>query len=1244
MSGYRVFVEKKPGFTTEAESLRNDLNETLHLAIDDVRVINIYDLFGVTEAELETVTTNVLSEVVTDTVSDSVDVADKPHFAIEFLPGQYDQRADSAMQCLALLCGNDAAVIKSGRLIVLDSADEISAQTLARIKNYLINPVESREKDLTAPLRRDPATEAPPVPVITGFTKLNEEKLDRFRIKHGMAMSLADLQMVQGYFLRTEQRDPTETELKVLDTYWSDHCRHTTFETEITSVTIEPGQFQAALQRTFDEYLAMREQNGRTKPITLMDMATIAAKDQRRRGLLPDLEESDEINACSIFVDVDVDGSTEPWLLMFKNETHNHPTEIEPFGGASTCIGGAIRDPLSGRAYVYQAMRIAGGADITEPIEQTLPGKLPQQVIAKGSAHGNSSYGNQIGLATSFVRELFHEGYKAKHLETGAVVGAVPARNVRRLTPEPGDVILLLGGGTGRDGIGGATGSSKVHTSESVATASSEVQKGNAPMERKIQRLFRDPAATKLIKKCNDFGAGGVCVAIGELAPGLDIDLSAVPTKYQGLSGTELAISESQERMAVLVAPQDVAEFQDLAARENLDAVVVAHVTDTNRLVMRFAGQTIVDLSREFLDTNGARQEIEIIVPSDRVPETRPTYIRPHSFAEQFLDNLAQPNVASRQGMEEMFDASIGAGTVLMPYGGKYQQTETEGSVHKLPVRHGDTDTVSILTFGYNPQLTTASPFHGAAYAVVESVAKVVALGGDWRKIRFSFQEYFQRLDDDPRKWAEPFSALLGAIYAQQGFGLPAIGGKDSMSGTFHELHVPPTLISFAVTTGKASTVISSEFKTPGEWVYLISADPTEDRLPNIPQLIDNYTYIHDAIQDGKINAAFAVKQGGIAEAMAKMSFGNRIGISGEYREDIDYFAPLIGDVVVASTDPIDHPRAKLLGITIAEPEIRIGSDTISIDDALAAWQGTYRHIYPTVADGPGENDDVTISYSGPSLAKPTATAIARPTVYLPVFPGTNCEYDTARAFERHGAQTAIDVFRNRNASDVQASIERMARQIDKSQILMLSGGFSAGDEPDGSGKFIASALQNEQVKEAVEQLLDRGGLILGICNGFQALVKVGLLPYGRFGQVTATSPTLVKNDINRHVSKIVTTRVASTMSPWLAQTKVGDLHQVAISHGEGKFVADQAMLNELIAGGQVATQYVDLAGRASMDVTINPNGSTAAIEGITSPDGRIFGKMGHSERWGDNLYKNVPGNYDQRIFAAGVDWFKNGV
>ena len=1306
MGDYRVFVEKRPEFATEAAALLHDLNETLHLSLQSARVINVYDLFNVSAKELDIAIQQVLSEIVTDQVSAQLPLASASGanhqviIATEYLPGQYDQRADSAMQAISLLGGNSNIVVKSGKVFILEASDQITAKDVELIKSYLINPVESREKDLAAPLTLPPVVQPERVPVFAGFRTLTSSELSQFLTDHGMAMSLADIELIQKYFADQEHRDPTETELRVLDTYWSDHCRHTTFETVITDVAIVPGQFQGALQKAFDEYLTTRARvyGERDKPITLMDLATLAAKDQRQRGLLDDQEISNEINACSIHIDVDIDGVSEPWLLMFKNETHNHPTEIEPYGGASTCIGGAIRDPLSGRSYVYQAMRISGVSDINEPIENTLAGKLPQKAIAKGAAHGNSSYGNQIGLATSFVKEIYHPGYQAKHLEVGAVVGAVPAKDVQRLEPEPGDVILLLGGATGRDGIGGATGSSKVHTEQSVTEASSEVQKGNAPMERKIQRLFRNPDVTHIIKKCNDFGAGGVCVAIGELADGLIIDLDAVPTKYDGLTGTELAISESQERMAVVVAPADVERFQELAKTENLAAVVVAKVTDDNRLTMEWSGgtesgdATIVSLSRDFLATNGADQQASVVLKTDfpmSVPSSAlasvvepvetttrsdhgsvPSWLTAQpsgdTWADKFCNNLRQPNVASRQGMVEMFDSTVGAGTVLMPYGGKYQLTESEGSVHKLPVLHGETDTVSILTYGFDPFQTSWSPFHGAAYAVIESIAKVVALGGDWQGIRFSFQEYFQRLGTDPAVWGEPFAALLGAFTVQQEFELPAIGGKDSMSGSFHGLHVPPTFISFAVQTGKAADISSPEFKAPGEYIYLFAADLGTDQLPDFDQLKRNYTYLHQQTLAGHITAAATVKSGGIAEAIAKMSFGNRIGAQLTALPGVNMFAPLIGAVIVASSMPLDYPEALLLGETIVEPAIILassagqGEQRVAIDDAIAAWQAPYDQTYPRIATAaPNSVNSLTDAQSvgahavanrpesvtgdSGSVTRFQKLLTGKPKVLLPVFPGTNCEYDSARAFEQAGADTQIEVFRNRDAQDVSDSIARLASQIAASQILMLSGGFSAGDEPDGSGKFIAAVLQNHQIRASVEELLSRGGLILGICNGFQALVKVGLLPYGKFGQVTPESPTLVKNDINRHISKIVQTRIANNDSPWLAGTQVGDIHQLVLSHGEGKFVAQPEALAELFANGQVATQYVDPAGQPTMDPQFNPNGSLAAIEGITSPDGRIFGKMGHSERIGPNLHKNVVGNYDQHLFRSGVEYFRGG-
>jgi len=1231
MSQYRVFVEKKMQYATEARSLCQDLNEALHLSLSHVRVINVYDLFQLNEGEFKIAKEYVLSEVVTDIVSDTLDLTEKEYFAVEFLPGQYDQRADSAMQCLTLLTGNEQTVIKSGKVIILEGKADIE-----KVKNYYINPIEMREKDLVAPLRLTEGVKPQPIITYEGFIDYTNKQLAHFLQVQKLAMSLDDIRLIQTYFKRQERRNPTDTELKVLDTYWSDHCRHTTFETIITDVTFKSGRFHDILQRTFLDYCQIRHRiHSKRKDMTLMDMATIVMKEQRKLGLLNDLEVSDEINACSVYIDVDVDGKNEPWLLMFKNETHNHPTEIEPFGGASTCIGGAIRDPLSGRSYVYQAMRISGGANINEPIVNTMAGKLPQRILTKGAAQGYSSYGNQIGLSTSFVREIYHEGYKAKHLEVGAVVGAVKAKSVRREKPVVGDVIILLGGRTGRDGIGGATGSSKAHTQTSIQTASSEVQKGNAPTERKIQRLFRNDEVIGLIKKCNDFGAGGIAVAVGELADGLEIDLDAIPVKYSGLNGTELAISESQERMAVLVDPKDVEAFMAYANSENLEATVVAKVTPHKRLTMTWNQEIIVDLSRDFLSTNGASQSINIVVPTDVKGNPFHSLITGVSFKEKFLNNLTQPNVASQQGMVEMFDSTVGATTVLMPYGGKYQLTETEGSVHKIPVRHGETNTASLLTYGYNPEIMSWSSFHGAAYAVVESIAKIVALGGHWQGIRFSFQEYFQRLEKDPQKWAQPFTALLGAIYVQKGFGLPAIGGKDSMSGTFKDLHVPPTLISFAVQTEKASKIISSEFKKPGHYIYLIKHDPTAYLMPNIKQLKKNFDFIYDMVTLGHIKAAFTIKQGGIAEAIAKMSFGNKIGAN--IKTGYPLFDKELGSIIVESDRPLIFDDAHLLGKTTSEALLVINREVIKIQKCIEAWQGKFSDVYPVTSSTNKTNIPVISCIQ--KQFKSTLIS-GSPQVFLPVFPGTNCEYDTARAFEQAGAKTVMDVFVNQHFQQIEASIKRLVQHINQSQILMLSGGFSAGDEPDGSGKFITSVLMNERVRESIEKFLERDGLILGICNGFQALIKSGLLPYGQFG-TTNIAPTLTKNNLNRHISKIVNTRIASTNSPWLANVKVGDIHHIAISHGEGKFVASDQVLAQLIKNGQVVTQYVDLAGKPTMNELYNPNGSVAAIEGIISPNGRIFGKMGHSERVGAHIFKNVLGCYDQKIFQSGVEYFK---
>ena len=1236
MNQFRIFVEKQGDFATESFALKRELNESLKLDIQSVRLINSYDCFNLSKEELEIAKGHVFSEVVTDEVFDVLDVSGKIYFAIEFLPGQYDQRADSAEQCLTLLTGNEAVKIKSGKVFVFEG---ITFDELSKIKAYLINPIECREKNLDLPLAIDAAIAPKTVEIYEGFITFSAAQLDEFLTEKGMAMTLADLIFIQDYFRDVEKRNPSDTELKVLDTYWSDHCRHTTFETVIKSVAFEEGKFQESLQNAFSTYLNMRKVTHRNqKNMTLMDMATINAREARQFGLLEDLEITDEINACSIYIDVDVDGKKEPWLLMFKNETHNHPTEIEPFGGASTCIGGAIRDPLSGRSYVYQAMRISGGANILEPIESTRTGKLAQKLISKNSARGNSSYGNQIGLATSFVRELYHPGFKAKHLETGAVVAAAPVANVRRDSSDPGDKIILLGGATGRDGIGGATGSSKSHTVHSVETASSEVQKGNAPTERKIQRLFREQKVTTLIKKCNDFGAGGVAVAIGELADGLLIDLDKVPVKYQGLNGSELAISESQERMAVVVAPSDVEAFIHYAEMENLNAVVVAEVTDTNRLVMTWQKTSIVDISRDFLNTNGAKQEIGVQAETEIKgdPFARPA--RNEALKTQFLDHLKQDNVASLQGMIESFDATIGGTTVLMPFGGKYQLTETEGSVHKIPVRHGKTNTASLLTFGYNPDLSAWSPFHGAAYAVVESMAKIVALGGKWQGIRFSFQEYFERLGHDPEKWGKPFAALLGAIQVQHEFGLAAIGGKDSMSGTFEELTVPPTLISFAVQTADARQIISSELKAADHYLYLIKHTPKADFMPDTALLSRNFDFIHHAITSGDIVSSFVIKEGGLAEGLAKMSFGNKIGLSVVCDQ---LFDKNIGSIVVESRSKLDFEQAEFLGMTTAASELEINGEIITIDEAISAWQGKFSAVYPVVSTDDTQKVAKIDVVSTDRNQKSTVFR-GQPQVFIPVFPGTNCEYDSARAFEAAGAKTKISVFRNQSARQIEDSIDEFAKQISASQILMLSGGFSAGDEPDGSGKFITTVLMNEKIRVAVEDLLSRDGLILGICNGFQALIKSGLLPYGKFGQVTKNSPTLVRNNSDRHQSKIVRTRMTGAKSPWLQLTKTGEIQNVAISHGEGKFVATSELLSVLTEKGQVISQYVDQDNVPTMDERYNPNGSVQAIEGIISEDGHILGKMGHSERMGQDIFKNVIGEYDQKIFEAGVNYFLN--
>lgn len=1231
----RIFVEKKENFRVEAEQLRNDLNNNLNLNIQQLRLINLYDIFNINEELFEKAKKSVFSEPVTDDIFDTIDLQDKIYFATEFLPGQFDQRADSAMQCVSLLDPQSNVTIKSAKLIIVDNVTE---PDLKRIKKYCINEVEAREKDLSV-LDASETINIAKIPVFEGFIDYSKEEIADFLQKMSLAMSLEDLLFIQDYFKNEEHRNPTETEIKVLDTYWSDHCRHTTFETELSNITFEPSTFSEQLQNAYNQYLELRNyvHNGR-KPMTLMDMATLCGKSERKLGNLDDMEVSDEINACSVYVDVDVDGKLEKWLLMFKNETHNHPTEIEPFGGASTCVGGAIRDPLSGRSYVYQAMRVTGAGNITESLDQTMEGKLPQRIISKTAAHGYSSYGNQIGLACTHVREIYHDGYKAKRLEIGAVVGAVPADAVRREQPEPGDVVIMFGGRTGRDGIGGATGSSKEHTESSLEICAAEVQKGNAPEERKIQHLFRNPEVTRLVKKSNDFGAGGVSVAIGELADGLDIDLNAVKTKYKGLNGSELAISESQERMSVVVDKNDVDKFFDFCRLENIEATIIAYITDDNRLKIKWNGEYIVNLSRDFINTSGVRQKTNVKV--DSIPDNilEPLAVNGKTMEEKVCNLMSNRNVASQKGMIEMFDSTIGATTVMMPFGGKYQLTESQAGVQKLPVRYGTTDTASILTFGYNPFISEKSPFHGSQFAILESIAKIVATGGDYKKIRFTFQEYFEKLGKDELRWGKPFSALLGAVYLQNAFHLPSIGGKDSMSGTFKDKHVPPTLVSFAIATEKASKLISPEFKKAGNYIYLLKHQLLNPVQINVEQLKKLFDFIYNQIQNGKIISAFTLQFGGIMEALAKMSFGNDLGFNIDTKENLFDYG--YGSFVVETEQPLEYPDAILLG-RVAD-EFVVNGEKLDKTRILAAWRGTFNAIYPEMVPNKFQEkaiDTKAVVNTNQEL-KPQQTT-NEPFVVLPVFPGTNCDYDTARAFEKAGAKTEIFVFRNLNEKEINDSIDELATLIDKAHILALSGGFSSGDEPDGSGKFIANILNNQKIKDAIERLLAKNHLILGICNGFQALIKSGLLPYSQIGSVTESAPTLYRNDINRHLSHITKTVVCSVNSPWLKSFQVGDVHHVAISHGEGKFVVSEAMAQELFANGQVAFRYCDFEGNPTMQMEHNPNGSHYAIEGIVSKCGKILGKMGHSERKGENLYKNIYGNKEQDLFANAVNYFK---
>lgn len=1224
----RIFVQKKEAFRTEGILLCQELKESLGLDEEfSLKRYNIYDIFNADENDIRLLKENVCSEVVTDKVYDDIDLTGKKYLAYEYLPGQYDQRADSAMQCLMLLNNKQSVRIHSGTLLVFEN---VTDDQIGAIEHYLINPVESRVKDLSV-LEDDIDINVEDVPVLTGFNEMDKKALSDYREELGLAMSQEDIEFVQDYFKNTEHRDPTMTEIRVLDTYWSDHCRHTTFETILKNIKFHDGQFNEQLQKAYETYLNMRKELGREeKEQTLMDMATIGGKYLKAKGKLENLEKSDEINACSIEIKVDVDGEDQDWLLMFKNETHNHPTEIEPFGGAATCIGGAIRDPLSGRSYVYQAMRITGAGDITKPVSETMEHKLPQSKISQEAAHGYSSYGNQIGLATTYVEEIYDEGYVAKRLEVGGVVGAAPKANVIREHAEPGDIIVLLGGATGRDGIGGATGSSKEHNESSLEKCSSEVQKGNALIERKLQRLFRNPECTRLIKICNDFGAGGVSVAVGELADGLDIDLDVVPVKYLGLDGTELAISESQERMAVCIEAKDFDHFLQLAHDENLNAVKVADVTDTNRLVMKWRGKTIVDMSRDFLNTNGVRQiqDVDVTESEYNVDPFAPSNTN-------MTEMLQQPNVASQIGLSEMFDASIGKSTVLMPWGGKYQLTQEEGSVQKLPV-HGFTNTCSLMTYGYDPQLSKYSPYLGASYSVVEALARLTALGADYKTARLSNQEYFEHLGKDEKKWGNPFQALLGLIEAQLAFETPAIGGKDSMSGTYNDIHVPPTVITFAVTTAKTDDIVSASFKKAGNYIYLVKHEPGKNHAPNYEQLKSNFDAVHKYMKNGKIISAGTIKFGGLAYTLCRMAFGNKIGAA--IKTDEDLFGFNIGSMIVETTETIQDEHFTMLGMTNNESEITINdNDPIKLHDAIEVWQKRYDKIYPAVTDRKGKAVKTEL-YN--AEVPQSELLIEKPIVVIPIFPGQNCEYDTTQKFERAGAEVHQIVFNNLTVEDIQKSIDTLAAEIRQAQILMLVGGFSSGDEPDGSGKFIANVLRNKTIAEAIDTMRANDGLILGICNGFQALIKSGLLPYGDIEKLDEHNPTLFRNNINRHVSHIANTRITSNKSPWLTGMSPGTMYSVAVSHGEGKFVAEESVLQKLAENGQIATQYVNEFGVPTMNGKDNINGSYWAIEGILSEDGKIFGKMGHSERYEPGLFQNISGNKDQNIFANGVKYF----
>ena len=1252
----RIYVEKKDAFAVKAKELQEDLKNYLGMTgIDKVRVLIRYDVENISEETFQKACKTVFSEPPVDMLyEEKFPMPENAKcFSVEFLPGQFDQRADSALQCIQFLKEDEQPIIKTAVTYVLEGT--VSDEDLEKIKAYCINPVDSRETGMKKPETLVSEYKEPDdVKIFTGFQDMAEDELKKLYDSLGLAMTFKDFLHIQNYFKKDEKRDPSMTEIRVLDTYWSDHCRHTTFSTELKDVTFEDGYYKTPIEKTYKDYLAAREEifKGRDdKFVCLMDLALMAMRKLKKEGKLDDMEKSDEINACSIVVPVEIDGKTEEWLIFFKNETHNHPTEIEPFGGAATCLGGAIRDPLSGRGYVYQAMRITGAADPTVPVTETLKGKLSQKKLVRGAASGYSSYGNQIGLATGYVKEIYHPDYVAKRMEIGAVMGAAPRKNVIRENSDPGDIIILLGGRTGRDGCGGATGSSKVHTTTSIETCGAEVQKGNAPTERKIQRLFRRAQVSKLIKKCNDFGAGGVSVAIGELADGLVVDLDKVPKKYAGLDGTELAISESQERMAVVVAPKDVDEFLDYAAEENLEAVKVATVTKEPRLVLNWRGKSIVNLSRAFLDTNGAHQETSVKVD---VPKKEDNYLEKIAIdkvekdLEQkdvkaaMLDTLHDLNVCSQKGLVEMFDASIGAGSVFMPYGGQYQLTETQSMVAKLPVLHGKTDTVTMMSYGFDPYLSSWSPYHGAIYAVLESLSKIVATGGDYKKVRFTFQEYFRRMTEDPERWSQPFAALLGAYNAQIGFGLPSIGGKDSMSGTFNDIDVPPTLVSFAVDTALQQEILTPELKKTGDALVLFEIPRDAYDLPEYDKVMALYEKLHALVVDGTLKAAYTVDGTGVMAATAKMAFGNKLGVS--YADSLtekELFGNQIGAIVaeVAQEDLAKLPAYKLVG-SVAESGFAYKDAVVTEDDALKSWSSTLERVFPTKAEK-GTDPVASPLYEAKEVYV-CKHKVAKPTVFIPVFPGTNCEYDSAKAFERAGADVITKVFKNMSAEDIRESVDAFEKAISQAQIIMFPGGFSAGDEPDGSAKFFATAFQNAKIKEAVTKLLnERDGLALGICNGFQALIKLGLVPYGEICGQKEDSPTLTYNTINRHISKMVYTKVVSNKSPWLAQAEVGKTYVSPASHGEGRFVAPKEWIDKLFANGQVATQYADFNGNVSMDEEWNVNGSYAAIEGITSPDGRCFGKMAHAERRDNAVAINIYGEQDLKIFESGVAYFK---